>query len=69
MDRRVTDEMNDRLLQPFKEEEISKALSQMHPLKSSGPVGYPAVFYQKSWTSVGKEVRQATLQFLNEGPL
>jgi len=57
------------LFQPFKEEEISKALSQMHPLKSSGPVGYPAVFYQKSWTSVGKEVRQATLQFLNEGPL
>lgn len=37
-------------------EEIIKALSTMSPWKSPGPVGFPAVFYQKSWSKVGNKV-------------
>jgi hypothetical protein len=62
---RVTDAMNDSLLRTFTEAEVSFALSQMHPLKSPGPDGFAACFYQKSWGTVGKVVSQAVLQFLN----
>jgi hypothetical protein len=60
-------EMNDTLLQPSVEEEVNLALSQMHPLKSPGPDGYPTSFYQKFWTSIGKEVCKAILNYLNGG--
>jgi hypothetical protein len=37
---RVSAEMNSNLLRPFKEEEGCLALSQMHPLKFTGPDGF-----------------------------
>jgi hypothetical protein len=64
---RVTDEMNESLLRPFTEDEVRFSLSQMHPLKSFGPDGFAACFYQKSWATVEKVVSQAALQFLNGG--
>jgi len=64
---RITVDMNDSLLRPFTEAEVSFALSQMHPLKSPGPDGFAACFYQKSWGTVGKTVSRAVLQYLNEG--
>jgi hypothetical protein len=67
MDTRVTEEMNRRLLLGFSEEEIKAALFQMHPLKAPGPDGFPAVFYQRNWPTVGREVCKAVLAFLNEG--
>jgi hypothetical protein len=39
----------------------------MHPLKSSGPNGFGASFFQKHWQIVGDEVRKAVLDFLNRG--
>jgi len=59
--------MNDMLLMPFVEEEVRGALFQMHPLKSPGPEGYNAGFYQKSWNIMCKEVCTAVLHFLNGG--
>jgi hypothetical protein len=64
---RVSDEMNSRLLQRFTEDEVRRALFQMHPLKSPGPDGFPAVFYQKYWNIVGRDVCQAVLSYLNGG--
>jgi hypothetical protein len=62
---RVTPAMNVQLLRQFTEEEVNVALAQMHPLKSSGPDSYSAVFYQKAWGIVGDQVRYTILDYLN----
>jgi len=64
----VSDEMNSSLLRPFTAEEVGLALSQMHPLKSPGPDGFSAGFFQKAWCFVGEKVSEAVLSFLNGGP-
>jgi hypothetical protein len=64
---KFTEEMNAWLLHHFSEDEVRVALFQMHPLKSPGPDGFPAIFYQKNWDTVGKDVFCAVLSFLNGG--
>jgi ribonuclease HI len=64
---RVTDAMNERLVRRFEECEVDHALAQMHPLKSPGPDGFSASFYQNSWSVVRTDVCNAVLQFLNNG--
>jgi len=44
-EKRVTQDMNDRLCKDFTEEEIGDALFQIGPLKVSGPDGFPARFF------------------------
>ena len=63
IERRVTAEMNSNLLQPFEAEEVRHALAQMHPSKSPGPDGMPALFYQKFWHVVGRDIENAVLSF------
>jgi len=46
---------------------VRRAMFQMHPLKSPGPDGFPSVFYQKNWDTVGRDVCWAMLSFLNGG--
>jgi 23S rRNA U2552 (ribose-2'-O)-methylase RlmE/FtsJ len=65
--KRVTRGQNLLLLKEFTGEEIDNALAQMQPLKDPGPDGFEACFYQKNWSTVGDEVKQATLNFLNNG--
>jgi hypothetical protein len=59
--------MNAKLLKPFVAEEVVVALWQMHPLKSPGPDGFSACFYQRSWNTVKNEVCKSVLDFLNYG--
>ncbi|XP_062014381.1 uncharacterized protein LOC133730890 [Rosa rugosa] len=61
---KVTDHMNDALLAPYTDEEIKKALFQMHPSKSPGPDGMSPFFYQKYWSIVSHDVCLAVKNLL-----
>lgn len=63
---KVSREMNEDLQQPFTEEEITTALSQMCPTKAPSPDGLPAVFFQKHWQIVREGVITTCLHVLNE---
>jgi hypothetical protein len=65
LENRVLADMNASLLREFTMVEVEIALKQMHPLKSPGPDGLLACFYQNSWPTVKMEVCQAVLGFLN----
>jgi hypothetical protein len=47
VERRISNEMNERLLIPFTVEDVEAALHQMAPLKAPGPDGFNACFFQK----------------------
>lgn len=42
----------------------------MHPLKAPGPDGFPALFFQKYWNTVGPEVYKIVIDIIsnNEDP-
>ena len=66
-EKRVTQDMNDRLCKDFTEEEIGDALFQIGPLKVPGPDGFPACFFQRNWSTLRKEVTIAVQQFFRTG--
>lgn len=47
VDRAITPNMNETLLQPYTLDEVKQALFQMHPSKSPGPDGMSHFFFQK----------------------
>ncbi|KAL0345399.1 UNVERIFIED_CONTAM: putative mitochondrial protein [Sesamum radiatum] len=67
MPAKVTDDMNEALIQPFVSEEVKLAISHMYPYKSPGPDGLSPVFYQNYWHIVGPEIISFVLDFLNHG--
>lgn len=63
----ISDSMNQRLLAPYSEEEIVKVLKGMRPTKASGLDDFPAIFYQKFWSIIGKDTNEFCLNILNKG--
>ncbi|KAL2892194.1 LINE-1 reverse transcriptase-like protein [Bienertia sinuspersici] len=63
----ISSELSDMLAAPFTGEEVRMALDQMHPTKAPGPDGMCALFYQKFWPVVGKDVISKVLNILNNG--
>ena len=59
--------MNDFLSMRFIAMKVREATFQMGALKSPGPNGMPAFFFQKYWNIVGEDVVEAVLNFLNNG--
>ncbi|KAK1661182.1 hypothetical protein QYE76_049341 [Lolium multiflorum] len=53
----------------FTEEEVKRALFQMHPSKAPGVDGFTAGFYQRHWSLVGPKLCGAVLGFLNGGEM
>ena len=62
--RRVTEEQNRYLLNPFEEEEVKTAPFSMHPDKAPGPDGVNLGFFQTYWDIVGEQVTSACLDCL-----
>lgn len=62
----VGEQMNTVLCAPFSEDEIRKAVFDMHPSKAPGPDGFTALFYQKLWPIIGKDITKAALEILND---
>ncbi|KAK6153718.1 hypothetical protein DH2020_013357 [Rehmannia glutinosa] len=62
---KVSRQMNQSLLEPYKEEEIHRALKQMHPLKAPGPDGMCLLFFQKFWNIVSTDFTSTCLNILN----
>ncbi|KAH1046373.1 hypothetical protein J1N35_037157 [Gossypium stocksii] len=63
----VSDNMNQALVASYKEVEIVEALKGMGPTKASKADGFPAIFYQKFWYIIGKDVCDFCLDILNNG--
>ena len=65
IDGKVAVEMNSLLTANFTVDEVKKVLDQMTLFKALGPDGFTADFYQQQWPTVGLEVCEAALHFLN----
>lgn len=65
MQPRITNELNEKLLEPYIIDEIKLALFQMHPDKAPGVDGYSAAFYQKFWDHIKEDICEELLNFLN----
>ena len=64
---RVSQEMNDKLLQPFHASEVQIALKQMEANTAPSSDGLPPIFYKQFWAKIGDEVSSAVLAVLNSG--
>ena len=64
---KVTQAMNEWLVQPFVESEVKEALKQMYPLKALGPDRMPPLFFQHFWSTRSMVVTKTVLDFLNFG--
>ena len=64
---KVTNRMNEVLVQNFLAVEVEKALKQMHPLKVLSSDGMPPLFYPHYWPAINFVVIQTIVDFLNHG--
>lgn len=67
INKRLSDDMVAHLARPYIRVEVEAALAEMHPCKSPGPDGMPALFYKKFWDLIGDDVCDVVLNFLNNG--
>lgn len=65
INKNVTDQMNRSLIASFTAEEVKRALFHKGPFKEPGIDGFLVYFYQNYWNTVGNDVTQPTLNFLN----
>jgi hypothetical protein len=66
---KVVHEDYDMLNELFTEDEVKRALFQMHPSKAPGVDGFTAGFYQRHWDLLGPDMCAAILGFLNGGEM
>lgn len=63
----VTLDMNNTLLADFTQDEVKRALFQMHPTKTSGLDDMNPLFFQKYWHIIGTDISNAVLDCINSG--
>ncbi|KAA3486681.1 reverse transcriptase [Gossypium australe] len=57
--------MNNMLLENFKTEEVNLAAKEMGSLKEPGYDGLPALFYQRFWGIIGKDVAMFCIKLMH----
>ncbi|KAL5578204.1 hypothetical protein UlMin_019903 [Ulmus minor] len=67
IEKKLTPQLNDQLEQAFEAEDVKTVVFQMAPTKSPGADEMSAIFYQKFWPIIGKEVTSACLGITNGG--
>lgn len=65
IDPRISSDVASQLSLPFTLDEVFSALSHMAPLKSPGPDGLPAIFFEKYWNILCSNIVTCILDFLN----
>ncbi|KAL4281614.1 hypothetical protein GQ457_03G026570 [Hibiscus cannabinus] len=60
----ISADMNRDLLREFSSEEVHQAVRSMGPMKASGEDGLGAVFYQRFWHIIGKDVSDFCIDLL-----
>lgn len=65
VEKQISRNMNDKLLQPCTKEDIWLAVKSMAPLKAPGPDGFSTLFFQRYWHIIGDEVASFCMEFLN----
>ena len=63
----ITNEQQINLTKPVTIEEVKLVAFQMGSLKAPGPDGIPALFYQKYWPIVGRDIWEAVSHFFSNG--
>ena len=54
---RVTQDMNEALMEPFTGKEIWRALENIGNLKAPGADSMPSIFYKKFWSLIGNQAK------------
>lgn len=66
---KVTDAMNEQLIQISTAAEIKVGMFSIHPDKASGPDGFSASFFQSNWDTVGPAMIKEIQLFFTTGVL
>ncbi|XP_074282891.1 uncharacterized protein LOC141607441 [Silene latifolia] len=64
---KIKDDDIDFLSKPFSKKDVRRAVFQLGALKSPGPDGFPALFFQRCWHTVKDDVSSTVLSILNSG--
>lgn len=59
----IPEDMNCRLCMCPMEDEIRITIFSIEALKAPGPIGFPSLFYQKSWATVGSKLTRMVQNF------
>ena len=65
----ISSNLNNQLAQDFTTWEVQKAIKEMAHLEALGLDGMPLLFYQHYWGTIGNDVTQFVLHFLNSAYL
>lgn len=61
----VIEDMKKSLAAAFTQEEVVKALKQMHPNKAPGPDGMAPIFFLTYWDIIDQAITEAMVNTLN----
>eukprot|EP00253_Pinus_taeda_P021469 PITA_21469 len=69
MPKRVTQEMNSKLMKEVEEEEVKAAIWSLHPDKATGPDGFPISFYREYWIMIKKYLLKMICWVMKKGKM